>query len=481
MGSNLVRERVAVVFITLSVVSSGIFATMVATNYNKASGQVATSTTDNSGGTDAAATPSADAGTVAGTTGGSSSGGGTTTTTTGGGGGSTSAGGGTASVASSQAKSGVTGDSITVGGIFDETGPVDSSVERDTVKAYFQKINDAGGINGRRLVMKQCDSQYDNTAAHQCSQQMVSANVLAIVGWTAPKGENDEVHYLAGQQGIPIIGGLGTPEEYNYHLSYPVSIPFTRYGAALADEIASKGYKHPAIVYINDVPWVAPVLQSLLDALHAKGIYETHVEAASATDGDYSGHVAQMEHNCDKGAQSGCPGQQPDAVIGALDPFSYARLFQAMDRVQWHPPVFGGGLDKYTSQKDYGDQLDKAMSVVPFLSPYDNTNNPTVADYLGTVQKYYPSQYQALDIYTQHSWTAAMVFVEAVKRAGPNLTRATLVQALDSIRNFQTGWSSPISYGTGNHDPNHCVRQTQHDPSPFPQGTWHTVSDWKCY
>jgi ABC-type branched-subunit amino acid transport system substrate-binding protein len=97
------------------------------------------------------------------------------------------------------------------------------------------------------------------------------------------------------------------------------------------------------------------------------------------------------------------------------------------------------------------------------------------------VQKYYPSQYQALDIYTQHSWTAAMVFVEAVKRAGTNLTRASLVQALDSIHNFPTGWSSPISYGTGNHDPNHCVRQMQHDPQPFPNGTWHTVSDWKCY
>ncbi len=74
-----------------------------------------------------------------------------------------------------------------------------------------------------------------------------------------------------------------------------------------------------------------------------------------------------------------------------------------------------------------------------------------------------------------------MVFVEAVKRAGTNLTRASLVQALDSIHNFPTGWSSPISYGTGNHDPNHCVRQMQHDPQPFPNGTWHTVSDWKCY
>ncbi|HEY8739135.1 MAG TPA: ABC transporter substrate-binding protein [Candidatus Dormibacteraeota bacterium] len=479
MGSNLVRERVAVAFITLSIAASGLFAVVVAQEYNKpGTGQVVAG----GAGADVTASDQPSANAAGGPSNSNGGGGGSTTTTQGGSsGGGGGGGGGTASVATTQAKSGVTGDSITVGGIFDETGPVDSSVERDTVKAYFQKINDAGGINGRRLVMKQCDSQYDSTATHQCSQQMVSANVLAIVGWTAPKGEDDEVHYLAGQQGIPIVGGLGTPEEYNYHLSYPVSIPFTRYGAALADEIAAKGYKHPAIVYISDVGWVAPVLKALEDALKAKGITPTHVEAAVSTDGDYSGHVVQMENNCDYSGNSACPSQKPDSVIGALDPFSYARLFQAMDRAQWHPPVFGGGLDKYTSQKDYGDQLDKAQSVVPFLSPYDNTNNPTVADYLSSVQKYYPSQYQALDIYTQHSWTAAMVFVEAVKRAGTNLTRASLVQALDSIHNFPTGWSSPISYGTGNHDPNHCVRQMQHDPQPFPNGTWHTVSDWKCY
>jgi ABC-type branched-subunit amino acid transport system substrate-binding protein len=339
------------------------------------------------------------------------------------------------------------------------------------VRAYFNKVNAAGGVNGRKLVLTYCDSQYDNVQTHQCSNEMVSAHVLGVVGWTAPKGENDEVKFLAQQQQIPIIGGLGTPEEYNYPLSYPVSIPFTRYGQGLADEIAASGQHHPSIVYINDVPWVQPVLQALIAALHAKGIQEAAVEPAASTDQDYTGHVSNLQQG------------NPDSLIAALDPFSYARLFSAMNRVGWHPDVFGGGLDKGNQQHAYSTQLLKAQSLVPFLSPYDHQNNATVIDYQNAVQRYYPKQVEALDIYTQISWTAAQVFVEAAKRAGPNLTRATLVQALNSIQNFDTGWSRPISFSAGgNHDPNHCVTYVKHEPKTFDEGgTWRTYTDWKCF
>jgi hypothetical protein len=155
-----------------------------------------------------------------------------------------------------------------------------------------------------------------------------------------------------------------------------------------------------------------------------------------------------------------------------------------MDGAGWHPNIVGGGLDKYTSQVSYGDQIKKSSSLVPFLSPYDNPTNPTVDDYQKSVSKYFPDQYKNLDIYTQHSWTSAMVFIEAVRRAGANLTRDSLVKALDSIQNFQTGWSQPLSYSAAEaiHDPNKCFRFMQHDAARADAGgSWRTVSDWRCY
>jgi hypothetical protein len=384
---------------------------------------------------------------------------------------------------SSSSSGGVAGGKITIGGFFDITGPVDSSVERDTVRAYMQAVNQAGGINGRQVEYVWCDSKYDASSAHSCAQYLVSQNVLAVVGLTAPLGENNEIQTLTSQ-GIPVIGGLGTPAEYTDPLAFPTSANFYRYGTAIADEARSLGVKHPAVVVLADVPWVRPVEANLLNRLAADGVGYTDVEEVSATQANYTSTVFNLQHShhgpSGGGAQpnyqcsptdKGCP----DYVIAALDPFSYHRLFDAMEAANWYPGVLGAGLDKFNVQKSYDGELRNAHSLVPFLSPYDHQSNPTVRQYLGTVQHFYPGQFQALDIYTQHAWTAAMVFVEAARKAGSGLSRQTLVQQLQALSGFQTGWSVPLSYGSGPHDPNHCFTYTS-----AAGGGWHTTSGWVC-
>jgi ABC-type branched-subunit amino acid transport system substrate-binding protein len=262
-----------------------------------------------------------------------------------------------------------------------------------------------------------------------------------------------------------------------------VSASFFRYGTAIADQAKALGAKNPAVVVLGDVPWVHAVEANLLNRLNQNGVGFTDVEEVSATQASYTATVFSLQHG-NKGASGGPAASKkcntgdstcPDFVIAALDPFSYHRLFDAMQAANWYPGVLGAGLDKFNVQKSYGKELAKAHSLVPFLSPYDHQGNAQVRRYLGTVQQYYPGQFQALDIYTQHSWTAAMVFQEAAKRAGANLSRDSLIQALNSIQNFETGWSVPLSYGPGNHDPNHCFTYTSHVG-----GNWHTEGSWIC-
>src|SRR5207244_2401326 len=77
---------------------------------------------------------------------------------------------------------------ITVGGIYDETGPIDATVERDTVRSNFDLVNSQGGVNGYKLRLLDCDSKYDPSSAHQCAQKLVSEGALAIVGWVSLSG-----------------------------------------------------------------------------------------------------------------------------------------------------------------------------------------------------------------------------------------------------------------------------------------------------
>ncbi|HEV3101678.1 MAG TPA: ABC transporter substrate-binding protein, partial [Candidatus Dormibacteraeota bacterium] len=328
-----VRERVAVALTAASVVVACVFGVMAVRSYTQpASGAVSDLSQGGSSGTQAGS---------AGTT--------------------SSSGGSTAGGSGSGGSGGVAGGNITIGGFFDISGPVDSSVERDTVRAYMQAVNASGGINGRQVQYVWCDSKYDASSAHACAQYLIAQNVLAVVGSTAPLGENNEIRTLTGA-GIPVIGGLGTPNEFNDPLSFPVSASFLRYGTAIADEARAVGARHPAIVVLSDVPWVHPVEANLLNRLTADGIGYTDVEEVSATQANYTATVFNLQHSHHGPSGGGAgPNYQcaptdkscPDFVIAALDPFSYHRLFDAMEAAGWYPHVLGAGLDKFNVQRSY--------------------------------------------------------------------------------------------------------------------------------
>ena len=383
---------------------------------------------------------------------------------------------GASSSSVSNAQNFVHGGVLTVGGIFDETGPVDSTVERDTVRAYFDEVNAAGGVNvggtSYKLQLLDCDSAYDSSRAHACSQQLVSEGVLAIVGWLSVSGEQAETSFLTNPKacngcGIPIFGGLGVDAEYQSPLSFPVAVPLGRQGYAAGTRACALHMQQPGVVYIN-AAFAASLNGGILAGLKAGCGYtpqdDQGVDISSQQ--DYGPIVTPMQVHGDK------------SVLGALDPYSYARLFQAMERQQMNVPVFGGGLDKTVAEASYGSALNGAGSETPVLEPVGHENVPAMADYLNTVKRYYPSQVQYLDVYSEEQWIAAHVFVDALKAVHGPLTRAALVSAAQNLQNVDTGGlTEPLSYGRGgNNDPNHAV-EWMHNTDGKADG-WVTDSGW---
>jgi len=371
----------------------------------------------------------------------------------------------TAAGSLSGASVGVTNSAITVGGIYDETGPFDATVERDTVRAYFDTVNAAGGVNGRKLQLLDCDSGYDPSRAHQCSQQLLGQNILAMVGWLSVSGEEAETQYLS-QQGVPVIGGLGVPTEFSSSISWPVTDGLVTYGTAMGDHAKDLGIHAPGIVILN-VNFIAPVEQSLVTSLHKNGIKEKSVDQVDATKPDYTDIALKLQS------------EGVDSVIAALDPFSYSRMLQAFDRQNFHPKLFGLGLDKPSANQQYGSAVYNAQSLTPLLEPADHMSQAGVAAYYGAVRKYFPNQVAALDVYSEGDWVAAEVFVDALRQIGTGaVTRQSLATALNSLKNVDTqGLTEPISYSAGNsHDPNRCFQWIQNK-----SGTWTTYSGWNCF
>ena len=74
------------------------------------------------------------------------------------------------------------------------------------------------------------------------------------------------------------------------------------------------------------------------------------------------------------------------------------------------------------------------------------------------------------DLFSVYGWEAAALFVQGLKNAGPNPTKASVLAALKGIHTFDAdGLSAP--FDPGNNSPSTCWLETTID-----NGTWKRVN-----
>jgi ABC-type branched-subunit amino acid transport system substrate-binding protein len=90
-------------------------------------------------------------------------------------------------------------------------------------EAAARKINDAGGVNGRKIKVLSCDAQGDPNVAVTCARNAVKENVAAVVGMATL--QSNGIQGTLAPAKIPSIGGeaLG-PMDYTSPNSFPINV-----------------------------------------------------------------------------------------------------------------------------------------------------------------------------------------------------------------------------------------------------------------
>lgn len=404
----------------------------------------------------------------------SSSSGGSGVTGTSGTGGTGGAGGGgggsTGGVTSSGGSVGVTGDTIKIGGIFSESGGIDATVEEDTVRACFQMYNAQGGINGHKLQLVSYDDGLNGDTAYSEAVKLdTSDHVFAIVGWLAPFGEARAAPYFE-QHGIPIVGGLGVPEEFGSAYSFPVSPVFQTDGYLLGQyAVANMHFHHPG-VFLTQTAGIQNVANGIKAgaAAHGVTVNNNDIILVPFAETNFESYLLQFQS------------EGVDGIITQLDPYSYVRLYSNMQSNNHiFPHLAGAGMDKQSVDQAIGSPLVGAYSYMPFREAQGNPDgNAEVSLYNSTVARYYRGQIANMDAFSEGSWVACRVFAQALAKLGPNVTRAGLAKALGS-GDFTTGGMSPdLNYGAthGQNDANHCGVYITYTSSH----RWQTAQNFTC-
>jgi len=333
------------------------------------------------------------------------------------------------SLLQAQNTTGVTDREILIGSCSALEGP-SHFLGTETVtgaKAYFAMINDAGGVDGRKLKLISYDDSYDPAKTEACFNRLMEQNVFALGFFV---GTPTAVKYIPMAEGnkIPVVG-LFTGAQTLY---VPLRHWIVNVRASYFDETREQidglwgtlGYKKIGVIYPEDA-FGAAVLDGVKAALKTHGAEP--VAAAS-----YQRQTAQVG-----GAIDTVRAAKPDAVVIVGPANTVAPILKQSHAKGWKPlflTVSFVGTDDLIAEAGADSDGIVITQVVP---PYYLTEFKTVAMYRHTLTKYFPSAQP--NFVSLEGFVDAMVLVEGLKRAGKDLTREGLIRGIESIHEHDLG------------------------------------------
>jgi len=333
-----------------------------------------------------------------------------------------------------QAVPGVTEKEILIGSCSALEGP-SHFLGTETVtgaKAYLDMVNDAGGVDGRKLKLISYDDSYDPAKTESCFNRLMEQKVFALGFFV---GTPTAVKYLpmAESNKIPLVG-LFTGAQTLY---VPLRHWVVNVRASYFDETREQmdglwgklGYKKIGVIYPED-PFGATVLEGVKTALKAHGAEPVAVASYQRQTSQVGGAIDTVRR------------ANPEAVVVVGPANTVAPILQQSHAKGWKPlflTVSFVGTDDLIQSAGSDAEGIVVTQVVP---PYYLTESKTVALYRRTLRKYYPSAQP--NFVSLEGFVDAMVLVEGLKRAGKELTREGLIHGIESIHELDIGLGSKL-------------------------------------
>jgi branched-chain amino acid transport system substrate-binding protein len=297
---------------------------------------------------------------------------------------------------------------------------------RSGALAYLRKLNDAGGMHGRRIELATLDDAGDPGRALANTRRFIEEfKVFALFGYT-DAGMTRELLALLQQAGVPLFGAATGAE-----LARQPGRNVYTISAGHADEIegvighfAQLGLKRFALLRRDDAAG-AEFLAAARTALSRRGL-AAPVDAALQGLSEGVAALAREAFVADAQVVVIALPQPPAAdLVRSLKRTERDVQLVALssaDPAQLALALGAGGAGVVLSQ------------VVP---PLDRVSLPVVAEYRAAFEA--ETGHQSFSPASLQAFIAAKVFAEAVRRAGPALTRRALRLALDAMSYYDAG------------------------------------------
>lgn len=355
-------------------------------------------------------------------------------------------------------------------------------------QAYYDEVNARGGVHGRMLTVVGLDDNYEPLPCIKNTIQLLdkeSVFFLSNYVGTPTLTRALPVIKRYADQHVVLVGNFtgAQPQREAPYVDqvFNIRASYRQEMAALVDRFWQLGARNVG-VYSQADAYGRSGTDGVSRALAARGAriaVETTYQRGARFEDDMSPAVnalrrAGVDAVLCTGAYQGCGAFVRTARdLGWTVPISNVSFVgsDAMLRLLVHHGKTAG--------RDYTRALVNSQ-VVP---SYDDGALPGVAEYRGLMErhdpalpaglrddKYVPQRYSYISL---EGYVNARVVVEALRRVGPNPTRTSFRQALESLKSFDLGIGAALTFGHERHQGLDSVYFTRVDGE-----RWVPVTDW---
>jgi ABC-type branched-subunit amino acid transport system substrate-binding protein len=142
---------------------------------------------------------------------------------------------------------------------------------------------------------------------------------------------------------------------------------------------------------------------------------------------------------------------RPDAIVMALYPPQAKRVMEAKAKLDWKDVrmVSTGPLTDEEYLNVPGGFADGTLGLCYYPDP-NHSDAPGVLAYRRLMARYFPDE--KLNRYSLYGYVFGQMVMEGLRRAGPNPTRETFIDAIETIKDWDSGGIlPPVSFSKTDH------------------------------
>ena len=331
---------------------------------------------------------------------------------------------------------GATDTEIKVGNIMPYSGPASAyGVIGKTEQAYFNKINAAGGINGRKINFVSYDDGYSPPKAVEQARKLVESDEVLLIFNPLGTPSNSAIHKYMNSKKVPQLFVATGATKWNDPQNFPWTMGwqpnyqsesriYAKY--LLKERPAAK----IAVLYQND-DYGKDYLKGLKEGLGAKAAAMIIAEESyETTEPSVDNHIVKLKAT---GA---------DVFVNITTPKFAAQSIKKIAEIEWKPLhiLNNVGASIGSVIKPAGFENSQGIISATYLKDASDPqwdNDGGMKEFLDFLAKDFPEG-NKLDGSVIVGFGVAQTLVQVLKQCGDNLTRDNVMKQAASLKDFRT-------------------------------------------